>query len=146
MIAFRVFRNDSEVCLAGVEGLGVLTAIVTWANRDGEFTESGQPEELLDLTIGALHTVTQENRMWSTHRLSVGERITIQIEDSEGVMLPAETRICSDEFKREASKQDARDLAKKLGWQLAETQIQEAEQGEAGQPPLGALSAASPVI
>ena len=105
MIAFRVFRNDSEVCLAGVEGLGVLTAIVTWANRDGEFTESGQPEESLDLTIGALQTVTQENRMWPTHRLTVGERITIQIEDSEGVMQPTETRIYSDEFKLEATKQ-----------------------------------------
>lgn len=97
MIAFRVFRNDSEVCLAGVEGLGVLTAIVTWANRDGEFTESGQPEESLDLTIGALHTATQENRMWPTNRLTVGEKITIQIEDSEAVMKPAETRIYSDE-------------------------------------------------
>jgi hypothetical protein len=128
MIAFRVFRNDSEVCLAGVEGLGVLSAIVTWANRDGEFTESGQPEESLDLTIGALHTVTQENRMWPTHRLTVGERITIQIEDSEGVMQPTETRIYSDEFKLEATKQTARDLAKKLGWLLIETRNQEAEQ------------------
>jgi hypothetical protein len=128
MIAFRIFRNDSDVCLAGVEGLGVLTAIVTWANRDGEFTESGQPEESLDLTIGALHTVTQENRMWPTHCLSVGERITIQIEDSEGVMQPTETRIYSDDFKLEAAKQNARDMAKKLGWQLIEMQNQEAEQ------------------
>jgi hypothetical protein len=127
MIAFRVFRNDSEVCLAGVEGLGVLTAIVTWASRDGEFTESGQPEESLDLTIGALQTVTQENRMWPTQRLSVGEKIMIQIEDSEDVMQPVETRIYSDEFKLEATKQNARDLAKKLGWQLIETQNQEAE-------------------
>jgi hypothetical protein len=128
MIVFRVFRNDSEVCLAGVEGLGVLTAIVTWANRDGEFTESGQPEETLDLTIGALHAVTQENRMWPTHRLSVGEKITIQIEDSESVMQPIETRIYSDDFKLEATKQNARELAKILGWQLIETQNQEAEQ------------------
>ncbi len=127
MIAFRVFRNDSEVCLAGVEGLGVLTAIVTLANRDGEFTESGQPEESLDLTIGALHIATQENRRWPTHGLTVGERITIQIEDTEGVMQPTETRIYSDEFKLESTKQNARDLAKKLGWQLIETQNQDAE-------------------
>lgn len=127
MIAFRVFRNDSEVCLAGVEGLGVLTAIVTWASRDGEFTESGQPDQSLDLTIGALQTVTQENTMWPTQRLSVGEKITIQIEDSEDIMPPVETRIYSDEFKLEATKQNARDLAKKLGWQLIETQNQEAE-------------------
>jgi hypothetical protein len=134
MITFRVFRNDSEVCLAGVEGLGVLSAIVTWANRDGEFTESGQPEESLDLTIGALHTATQENRMWPTHRLTVGERITIQIEDSEDFMEPSETRIYSDEHKLEATKQNARDLAKKLGWQLIETPNQEAEQGETLKP------------
>jgi hypothetical protein len=127
MIAFRVFRNDSEVCLAGVEGLGVLTTIVTWAKLDGKFTESGQPEESLDLTIGALHTATQENRMWPTHRLTVGERITIQIEDLESVMQPTETRIYSNEFKLEATKQNARDLAKKLGWQLIETQNQDAE-------------------
>lgn len=65
--------------------------------------------------------------MWPTHRLTVGERITIQIEDLEGVMQPTETRIYSDEFKLEATKQNARDLAKKLGWQLIETQNQEAE-------------------
>ena len=128
MVAFRIFRNDTEVCLAGVEGLGVLTAIVTWANRDGKYTESGQPEESLDLTIGALHTVTQENRMWPTHRLTVGEKITIQIEDLEAVMPPTETLTYSDEFKLEATKQNARDLAKKLGWQLIETLNQEAEQ------------------
>ena len=128
MVTFRVFRNDSEVCLAGVEGLGVLTAILTWANRDGEFTESGKPEESLDLTIGALHTATQENRMWPTQRLSVGERITIQIEESDDVMQPVEARINSEESKLEAIKQNARDLAKKLGWQLIETQNHEAEQ------------------
>jgi|GEM_PF-1698147 len=133
MIAFRVFRNDSEVCLAGVDGLGVLTAIVTWANRDGEFTESGQPEESLDLTIGALHTLTQENLMWPTHRLSVGERITIQIEDSEDVTKPTETRIYSEQLKLESMKQSTRDMARKLGWQLIETNNQ-AEQGMAPQP------------
>jgi len=121
MIAFRVFRNESEVCLAGVEGLGVLTAIVTWANRDGEFTESGQPEESLDLTIGAFQTVTDENLMWPTQRLSVGEKITIQIEESESVMKPTDKRIYSEESKVEGMKQNARDLAEKLGWQLIET-------------------------
>lgn len=124
MIAFRVFRNESEVCLAGVNGLGVLTAIVTYANRDGEFTESGRPEESLDLTIGALHTLTEENIMWPTQRLSIGEKITIQIEDAESVMKPAETRIYSEEFKIEAMKRNARDLAEKLGWQLIETSNQ----------------------
>lgn len=132
MIAFRVFRNDSEVCLAGVEGLGVLTAIVTWANRSGEHTESGQPEESLDLTVGALHTVTENNLIWPTQRLSVGEKITIQIEEADSVMKPTEKRIYTEEFKVEAMKQSARDLAQKLGWQLIETQKQEAEQSGGG--------------
>ena len=66
--------------------------------------------------------------MWPTHRLSVGEKITIQIEDSESIMQPIETRIYSDDFKLEATKQNARELAKILGWQLIETQNQEAEQ------------------
>jgi hypothetical protein len=72
--------------------------------------------------------------MWPTHRLTVGERITIQIEDSEDFMEPSETRIYSDEHKLEATKQNARDLAKKLGWQLIETPNQEAEQGETLKP------------
>ncbi len=132
MIAFRVFRNDQEVCLAGIDGLGVLTAIVTWANRDGEFTESGQPEESLDLTVGAFKTVTKENLMWPTQRLSVGEKITIQIEESESVMKPTDKRIYSEESKIEGMKQNARDLAQKLGWQLIETPNQEAEQSASG--------------
>jgi len=70
--------------------------------------------------------------MWPTQRLSVGEKITIQIEDSDNVTEPSESRIYSDELKLEAMKQNARDLAAKLGWQLIETQNQEAEQGVHG--------------
>ncbi|MFT4176169.1 MAG: hypothetical protein QM627_05895 [Luteolibacter sp.] len=124
MVAFRIFRNGSEICLAGVEGLGVLTAIVTWANRNGEFTDSGQPEQSLDLTVGGLHTATQENLAWLTQRLSVGETITIHIEDSDVAMNPTERYIYPEEFKIDAMKQNARDLAKKLGWQLIETNNQ----------------------
>ena len=86
MIAFRVFCNDSEVCPVGVEGLGILSAIAIWANRGGEFTESGYSEESLDLAVGALHTLTVENQMWPTQRLSVGETIKIYIEESDSVM------------------------------------------------------------
>ncbi|MFT3990783.1 MAG: hypothetical protein QM680_05175 [Luteolibacter sp.] len=121
MVAFRIFRNGSEICLAGVEGLGVLTAIVTWANRDGEFTDSGQPEQSLDLTVGALHTDTEENLAWPIQRLSVGETITIHIENSDVAMNPTERYTYSEDFKMNAMKQSARDLAKKLGWQLIET-------------------------
>lgn len=101
--------------------MGVLTAIVTWANRSGEFTESGQPEEALDLTIGALDTLTEANHSWPMHALSVGDQITIQIEEVKKVMEPSETRIYSDEFKVDAMKQNARNLANHLGWQLIET-------------------------
>lgn len=125
MIAFRVFRNDSEVCLAGVEGLGVMSAIVTSAKRARQFSESGQYDESLDLTIGCLHTDTQENRTWPTQRLTVGDRITIQIEDAEMITPPAETRVYTEEFKLEATKQKIREMAKSLGWQLIETQNQD---------------------
>ena len=86
MIAFRVFRNDSEVSPVGVEGLDILSAIAIWANREGEFTESGYPEESLDLAVGALHTLSVENQMWPTQCLSVGETIKIYIEESYSVM------------------------------------------------------------
>lgn len=88
MIAFRVFHNDSEVCLAGVEGLGVLTAIVTWANRSGEHTESGDAEESLKLLVGALRTLTDEDCTWPPKCLSVGDSVTIRIEEVDRVDEP----------------------------------------------------------
>lgn len=140
MIAFRVFRNNSEVCLAGVDGLGVLTAIVTWVNRTGEFTDSGQPEESLNLTIGALHNPTQENLMWPTERLLVGDSVTIRIEEADIVSEPCVREIFSTESPIESMKNRTRELAAELGWTLIETEIQQAEQGADGKPPSAAQS------
>jgi hypothetical protein len=120
MIAFRVFHNDSEVCLAGVEGLGVLTAIVTWANRSGEHTESGEPEESLDLSIGALHTPTDENLSWAFQRLSVGDSVTIRIEKADRVDEPCSREVWPKETL-ESKKTRARELAAELGWTLIES-------------------------
>ena len=135
MIAFRVFRNNSEVCLAGVDGLGVLTAIVAWANRTGEFTDSGQPEESLNLTIGALHTPTQENLMWPTERLLVGDSVTIRIEEADIVSEPCVREVFSTEAPIESMKIRTRELAAKLGWTLIETKIQQAAPGADGKTP-----------
>lgn len=120
MIAFRVFHNDSEVCLAGVEGLGVLTAIVTWANRSGERTESDEPEESLKLLIGALRTSTDEDFTWSPQRLSVGDSVTIRIEEADRVNEPCTREVWPKETL-ESKKIRTRDLAAELGWTLIES-------------------------
>jgi len=120
MIAFRVFRNDEEITLAGIEGLGVLTAIVTWANRGREHTESGTPEESLTLSIGALRTATDENFSWSPRRLSVGDSITIEIVEADRVDDPCAREVWPEETQ-ESKKTRARELAAELGWTLIES-------------------------
>jgi len=120
MIAFRVFHNESELCLAGVEGLGVLSAIVSWVNRSGDYTESGEPEESLNLSVGALHTPTDENLSWPFQRLSVGDSVTIRIEETERVNEPCTREVWPKETL-ESKRIRARELAAELGWTLIES-------------------------
>jgi hypothetical protein len=55
MIAFEIIVNGTKLCNAGIEGLGVLSAILSWAHRvpepEAELNLLYPPDELL-LEVG----------------------------------------------------------------------------------------------
>src|SRR5258707_12888981 len=110
MIAFEVILNGDKLCIAGVEGPGVISAILSWASRatmaDTENNESCSGQELT-LEVGGL----QSNDVgrggthisWLNRRLEVGDVLTIQIKnllavDEPAACIPQE----SEEVVREA--------------------------------------------
>ena len=95
MIAFEVIVNGSKLCDAGIEGLGVLSAILSWAHRLPETeTKSHQlypPDELL-LEVGGLKSAhddePSEQMSWLSKPLQVGDAIVINIKSLDTVDSP----------------------------------------------------------
>ena len=95
MIAFEVIVNGSKLCDAGIEELGVLSAILSWAHRvpepEAESNESHAPDELL-LEVGGLKSARDdqpgEQMSWLSKHLQVGDAIVINIKNLETVDPP----------------------------------------------------------
>lgn len=89
MIAFKVSLNGTKVCTAGVRDVGVLSAIVTWVRRKPENSQSGRGiEEELGLEVGGLDSDANEHLKWLSRRLRVGDRLAIEVIESETVDKP----------------------------------------------------------
>jgi hypothetical protein len=123
MIAFEVIVNGSKLCDAGVEGLGVLTAILSWAHRVPELeVESNRqypPDELL-LEVGGLQSARDDkprrHLSWLSKHLQVGDAIVINIKSLEAVD-PPEKLIPEGptEVVREAKRRAYEELRKEFG-------------------------------
>jgi hypothetical protein len=81
MKAFEVLINGHHVCLAGIGGDGVLTAIVNWvgdrSNRENMF-----------LSVGGLDGTTDEYTDWAVPTIGVGAEITIRVVEATTVDPP----------------------------------------------------------
>ena len=85
MIAFRVSLNGKELCTAGVRNFGVLSAIVTWVRRKPAHNRNGKTmKEKLTADIGGLDSKTNEHLKWLSRRLRIGDRLAIEVVESEG--------------------------------------------------------------
>jgi hypothetical protein len=125
MIAFKVYVNGKQICLAGIGDLGVLTAHVCWVKRNEKTRHGKSPplaEEELTMGVGGLVTRTKEYVRWHEDLpVQVGDEIRIKILNAARVDEPA-VRKQSDPVKEdERRKQYVRDMAKQLGWKLQET-------------------------
>ncbi len=81
MTVFDVYLNGRKLYRAGVEGKGVLNAIVTWVSYSGPAAERarrlGEPLTEMRLQVGGLAAET--HRDWPERKLKVGDRVAIKI-------------------------------------------------------------------
>lgn len=116
MIAFKVSLNGKEVCTAGVREFGVVSANITWVRRKPEQSRDGNSiEEELTADVGGLDSSANEHLKWLGRRLHLGDRITVEIVESESVDKP-ERRYRDDPGKVErAKKRYLESVKKELG-------------------------------
>jgi hypothetical protein len=108
MIAFEVLLNGSKACLAGVDGLGVLTTILSSVHRApnpdaGE--DASVPTKELTLEVGGLRSAEGVDVCWLKRPLAVGDTIIITIKETQFVdqptaMVPRESAEVARESKR----------------------------------------------
>ena len=123
MIAFEVLVNGIKACVAGLDGLGVLTAILSWAHRvpQSDGTTSGEyPTQELTLEIGGLQSTRanqpDEHMSWLRSHLKVGDTVTINVKALDAVDEPeSRVRQDSEEFVRQAKRRYFEELKKEFG-------------------------------
>src|SRR5262245_20872190 len=91
MPVFHVYLNGKKVSTAGVGGLGVLGAHVSWVRRKGAHTLSRKPnsvDEELTLHVGGLINPAEEHVQWLDRSLKVGDEIRVAIAEDGAVDRP----------------------------------------------------------
>lgn len=89
MIVFKVSLNGDEVCTAGVREFGVVSANVTWTGRKPEKSrDENSIEEELTADVGGLDSNSGEHLMWLARPLHIGDRVMIEIVESESIDKP----------------------------------------------------------
>jgi hypothetical protein len=112
MRTFEVFLNGERLCVAGIDGDGVLSAILTSVRV--------KARDELGLAVGGFVSATREQVNWTRVDLKVGDEVRVRILESASADEP-ETRERPDpEHDLERQKNYVRDMAKKLGWTLTE--------------------------
>lgn len=86
MIGFEIWLNGERICTAGIDQIGSLNAIVTWAKR----SDSTSDEEL-KLYLGGLACDPEGNDIylkWLYRNLQINDEIKIKIVKTEQVDKP----------------------------------------------------------
>ena len=111
MRAFDVRRNGKRLCIAGIAGDCVLSAIVSHvAGRNG-------PPEV-SLHVGGLISATDEHVIWRNARLKHGDEVTVRIVQTDRADRPRRKyKVDSKEAEKNA-KAYVRAVAKQYGWKL----------------------------
>jgi len=130
MIAFEVTRNGQRICTAGVEGYGVVTAIVTWVSRDADALSSYPVErreeaahEELQLQVGGLTSDGPNagtHHDWASTPLEPGDEVLVRISDTASPDAPSHSRPPDPERELSAQRDYVRQMCQRWGWQLTE--------------------------
>ena len=111
MVAYEVFLNDKRLCLAGIDGDGVLNAILSYG-RGGQV-------DYLRIPVGGLISATKEQLQWTCPHLKIGDEVKVRIIDATSVDEPMSHHV-APEFDSESEKAHVRWWVKKLGWTVIE--------------------------
>src|SRR5258708_32444937 len=110
MRAFKVHLNGKLICVAGVGGHGVLTAIVDYV-VDGR-------SRTLNLSVGGLFTPSEEHAEWKRLGLKVGDSVGVTVIETDLVDRPRKRYRPDSKTAERNQKAYIRAVAKKFGWQL----------------------------
>src|SRR5260370_36344 len=113
MNAFEVFLNGERLCLAGIDGNCVLSTVIDHVNK-------AEARDELDLYVGGLVSDTGEHVNWGRTQLNTGDEVRVRIIESDSADEPIERRPRDPAQEFERQKQYVRQMAKQLGWTLAE--------------------------
>ena len=111
MLAYEVFLNGDRLCVSGIEGDGVMNAMLSYGK--------GKRVDHLHLTVGGLANITEETLQWVCADLKLGDEITINVIDAASVDEPL-TRERAPELDPDVHKANIRAWIKKLGWTVIE--------------------------
>jgi hypothetical protein len=109
---FEVFLNGERLCVAGIDGDGVLIAYLSSARIKGS--------DDLDLDVGGLVSTTREHLKWARVGLNLGDEVRVRILESVSADEPEERKREEPERELERQRNYVREMAKKLGWTLTE--------------------------
>lgn len=120
MIAFEVSVNGKKKCTAGVQGYGVLSACITWVNREHAGPRVKRTE--LCLGVAGLGSKSETDLEWLSRKLHLQDEVTIRIVDAPKVDVPKKQRRfrATPQQKRRNQERLVRRLAKELGWKIQE--------------------------
>jgi hypothetical protein len=145
MIAFEVSLNGKRACVAGVEGFGVLSAILSWVRRHPEKRRQGRTAAEGLIVVGGLRSEASgpgEHLKWISRSLRVGDRVSIRVVDTLKVDVPA-TRHRDDPVTIErAKRQYLQRLKKELKDRSVATQSNKGAAPDRGRPGVRAKRAA----
>ena len=112
MLVYEVFLNGKRSCAAGIDGDGVLTAIMDHVKVNAR--------DELRLTVGGLITATREHVTWTKTNLTVGDEVQVRILESTSADEPSTRMGLDPEHELEQQRDYVRNMAKRLGWTLIE--------------------------
>lgn len=114
MTAFEVFVNGTRLCLAGVDGPGVLTAILTRV----EGRNPGETEDdRLGLSVGGLDSSSDRHLSWlASHAVTTGDEVLLRVVQADAVDTPVPGYQETAEETRTRKEAALASLAEELGW------------------------------
>jgi hypothetical protein len=112
MVAYEVFVNGNRLCTAGIDGDGVLTAMLDYGR--------GKRIDHLHLTVGGLVSSTREHLTWPGTFLKLGDEVRAKVVDAPSVDEPERREPANSEQELENRKAFVRAMAGKWGWTLTE--------------------------
>jgi hypothetical protein len=112
MLCFNVLLNGQRVTTAGIDGLGVISAILTRVSREWDSTRE---RPMISLDVGGLQD--DVSLQWLRRRLGVGDIVTFELREQDA----------ADEPRRRSPEQAAIDRPKMLREELEHVERHRAE-------------------